>query len=161
MSLASRLVGHPREVWRELFRPPEELPVPREFAKDLDDLRKLAWEGLYWEGEVEDMLYAVREDAPLTDVAPGSGRLVSRYCEMRRELRHIQAPELQWHVRALSEIFDYLAQLLHHAVALLATSWRSERLRDQQRRVGPVGPQGERLRRIVAELDRLAAVERR
>lgn len=160
MSIAGRLVGHPREIWRELFRPPEDLPAPRGYAEDLDDLRKLAWEGLYWEGEVEEMLHAVREDAPLTEVAPGSGKLVSRYCEMRRELRRISSPELQRHVCALSEIFDYLAQLLHHAVALLATSWRSERLRDQQRRVGPVGPQAERLRRVVAELDRLAALER-
>jgi hypothetical protein len=160
VSLTSRLVGHPRDLWRELFPPPEERPAPREFAQDLDDLRKLAWEGLYWEGEVEEMLCAVRDDARLADVAPRSGKLVSRYCEMRRELRRIDSPELQRHVRALSEIFDYLAQLLHHAVALLGTSWRSERLREQQRRVGPVGPQAERLRSVVAELDGLAAVER-
>jgi len=160
VSITGRLVGQPREIWRELFRPPQDRPAPRGFREDLDDLRKLAWEGLYWEGEVEDMLCAVREDAPLTDVAPASGKLVSRYCEMRQQLRRIHSPELELHVRALSEIFDYLAQLLHHAVALLATSWRSERLRDQQRRVGRVGPQAERLHRVVAELDRLAALGR-
>jgi hypothetical protein len=75
---------------------------------------------------------------------------------MRRELNRIRAPELQPYVRALSEIFDYLAQLLHHAVALLASSWTSERLREQQRQVGSIGPQGERLRMVVAELDQLA-----
>ena len=62
---------------------------------------------------------------------------------------------MQAQVRALSEIFDYLAQLLHYAVALLACAWRSERLREQQRQVGAIGPQGERLRRVIAELDLL------
>jgi hypothetical protein len=116
----------------------------------------LAWEGLYREDDVRELLRAVRDDEPLDEVAPESGKLVSRYCAMRRELLRIEAPELQPHVRALSEIFDYLAQLLHYAVALLATSWRSETLREQQRLVGPIGPQGDRLRRVVAELDRLA-----
>ena len=114
------------------------------FADDLETLRRLAWEGLY------------REDEPLTHVAPESGPLVSRYCEMRRELRDIRAPELQPQVAALSEIFDYHAQLLHHAVALLAVAWRSERLRLQQQWVGPIGPQADRLRGVVEELDRLA-----
>ena len=105
---------------------------------------------------MSELLHAVRDDQPLDEVARESGKLVSRYCAMRRELRRIEAPELQDHVRALSEIFDYLAQLLHYAVALLGTSWRSEALREQQRLVGPIGPPGERLRTVVAELDRLA-----
>jgi hypothetical protein len=123
---------------------------------DLRDLHRLAWEGLYREDDVRELLRAVRDDEPLDEVAPESGKLVSRYCAMRRELRAIKSEELQPQVRALSEIFDYLAQLLHYAVALLGTSWRSEVLREQQRMVGPIGPQGERLRRVVAEVDRLA-----
>lgn len=156
MTIASRLARQPRHVWRELFPPPEDLPPRRSFADDLEDLRRLAWEGLYREDDVEQLLRAVRDDLPLTEIAADSGTLVSRYCAMRSELRRIRAPELQPHVAALSEIFDYLAQLLHHAVALLASAWRSEALREQQQKVGSVGPQGERLRRVVAELDRLA-----
>jgi hypothetical protein len=123
---------------------------------DLRDLHRLAWEGLYREDEVRELLLAVRDDEPLDEVAPASGKLVSRYCAMRRELDRIKSAELQPYVTALSEIFDYLAQLLHYAVALLGTSWRSEVLREQQRMVGPIGPQGERLRRVVADIDRLA-----
>jgi hypothetical protein len=146
MSIASRLA---------IFHPSHECPARRCYEEDLHDLRRLAWEGFYWQDEVEDRLRAVRDDARLSDVAPDSGVLASRYCAMRRELNRIEAPELQVHVRALSEIFDYLSQLLHYSVALLAVAWRSERLREQQRLVGSVGPQGERLRRVVAELDRL------
>ena len=141
-SIAGRIRGESRAAQR--------------YADDLEMLRRLAWEGLYREDDVEQMLQAVREDDPLTDVAPESGPLVSRYCEMRRELRDIRAPELQPQVAALSEIFDYHAQLLHHAVALLAVAWRSERLRLQQQWVGPIGPQADRLRGVVEELDRLA-----
>jgi hypothetical protein len=127
------------------------------FSDDLEALRRLAWEGLYREGDVEELLWAVRDDEPLAEVAPRSGKLVSRYYEMRRELKRFDEPELQPYVAALSEIFDYLAQLLHYAVALLGTSWRSEQLRLQQQWVGPIGPQGERLRRVVAALDEMAA----
>jgi hypothetical protein len=142
--------------WRELFPVPPGPQAAPSYEQDLRDLRRIAWEGLYREDEVEELLYAVRYDLPLSDVAPDSGKLVSRYCGLRRELRQIRSPELQPHVRALSEIFDYLSQLLHYAVVLLASSWRSEALRAQQELVGPIGPQGERLRRVVAELDRLA-----
>jgi hypothetical protein len=156
VTIAGRLARQPRHVWRELFPEPEDLPPQRSLSDDLEDLRRLAWEGLYRVDDVEQLLCAVRDDLPLTEIAADSGTLVSRYCAMRRELRRIGAPELQPHVLALSEIFDYLAQLLHHAVALLASAWRSEVLQEQQRKVGAIGPQGERLRTVVAELDRLA-----
>jgi hypothetical protein len=143
MSLASWLAG------------PYDRPARHRYEDDLHELRRIAWEGLYRQDEVEEQLRAVHDDEPLGEVAPHSGVLVSRYCELRRELNRIAAPELQPQVRALSEIFDYLSQLLHYAVALLAVAWRSERLREQQDLVGPVGRQGERLRRVVAELDRL------
>jgi hypothetical protein len=143
-------------IWRELSQVPDAQGDARSYEEDLRDLRRLAWEGLYREDDVEELLYAVRADLPLSDVAPDSGKLVSRYCEMRRELREIRSPELEPHVLALSEIFDYLSQLLHYAVALLGSSWRSAALRGQQELVGPIGPQGDRLRRVVADLDRLA-----
>ena len=143
MSLASWLAG------------PQECPARRSYQDDLHDLRRVAWEGLYREDDVERLLGAIHNDEPLNDVAPDSGVLVSRYCAMRRELNRIRTPELQPQVRALSEIFDFMSQHLHYSVALLAVAWRSERLREQQRLVGPVGPQGERLRRLVTTLDHL------
>jgi hypothetical protein len=132
-----------------------ERPACHSYEDDLHELRRLAWEGLYRQDDLEELLRAVHDDAPLNDVAPDSGVLVSRYCAMRRELNRIRSPELQPQVRALSEIFDYLSQLLHYSVALLAVAYRSERLREQQQLVGPVGPQGERLRHVVATLDHL------
>ena len=147
MSIATRLAV--------LFEPIGEQPPARTLADDVADLRRLAWEGLYREDEVREVLRAVRDDRRLDEVAQRSGKLVSRYCAMRRELNRIGSPELQPFATALSEVFDYLAQLLHHAVALLGSSWRSEELRAQQRRVGGIGRQGERLRGIAAELSRL------
>jgi hypothetical protein len=143
MSLTSWLAGS------------REGPARRSYEDDLHELRRLAWEGLYREDDVEELLREVHDDAALKDVAPRSGVMVSRYCAMRRELNGIRAPELQPQVRALSEIFDFMSQHLHYSVALLAVAWRSERLREQQRQIGSIGPQGDRLRGVVAELDRL------
>jgi len=67
---------------------------------------RLAQEGLYWQGEVED--YATH------------------------------------------------AMVLHCALDLLAVNWRSERLREEQSRLGGVGAQGERLAALTARLKRLA-----
>lgn len=156
MSLVATIRGRPREIWRAFHQIPQFHEPPSAFEDDLRDLRRLAWEGLYREDDVRTMLRAVRDDEPLDEVAIPGGKLVSRYCEMRRELNQIQSPELQPHVVALSEIFDYLAHLLHFAVALLAVSWRSERLREEQQQVGVIGRQGDRLRRVVADLDRMA-----
>lgn len=157
MSLVATITGRPREIWRAFHQAPESKGSPHAFERDLPDLRRLAWEGLYRMDDVETMLRAVRDDKPLDEVAIASGKLVSRYCEMQREVNRIQSPELQPHVAALGEIFNYLAHVLHFAVALLAVSWRSERLREEQQQVGTIGRQGDRLRTVVADLDRIAA----
>ena len=157
MSIVTTIRGRPREIWRAFHQVPQFKESPHAFEGDLRDLRRLAWEGLYRKDDVATMLRAVRDDEPLDEVAIASGKVVSRYCEMRHELNQIQSPELQPYVVALSEIFDYLAHVLHFAVALLAVSWRSERLREEQQQVGAIGRQGDRLRRVVADLDRMAA----
>lgn len=157
MSIVTTIRGRPREIWRVFHQIPQFKESPHAFEGELRDLRRLAWEGLYRKDDVATMLRAVRDDEPLDEVAIASGKVVSRYCEMRRELNQIQSPELQPYVVALSEIFDYLSHVLHFAVALLAVSWRSERLREEQQQVGAIGRQGDRLRRVVADLDRMAA----
>jgi hypothetical protein len=45
---------------------------------------------------------------------------------------------------------------LHCALDLLAVSWRSERLREEQGRLGSLGAQGERLVALTAEIKALA-----
>ena len=157
MSIATTITGRPREIWRALHQIPQFKESTHAFEGDLRHLRRLAWEGLYRKDDVGTMLRAVRDDEPLDEVAIASGKLVSRYCEMRRELNQIHSRELQPYVAALSEIFDYLSHVLHFAVALLAVSWRSERSREEQQQVGAIGRQGDRLRRVVADLDRMAA----
>ena len=57
---------------------------------------------------------------------------------------------------ALDEIYANHAMVLHCALDLLAVSWRSKRLREEQSRLGGVGAQGERLAALTARLKRLA-----
>src|SRR5438874_8251687 len=100
MSIVAKVRGRPREIWRAFHQIPQFKESPRAFEGDLRDLRRLAWEGLYRKDDVGTMLRAVRDDERLDEVAIASGKLVSRYCEMRRELNHIQSPELQSYVVA-------------------------------------------------------------
>jgi hypothetical protein len=145
-----------RRTWRTLF-PPLGGDVPHSYAEDLFALRSIAHEGLAREEDVQRLLFAVRDDYRLASLAPEAGELVSRYLALRRELLQVKAYPLQPYAAALSEVFDYFAQLLYYAIDLLATSWRSARLQEQQDQVGPIGAQAQRLDRIVAELDVLAA----
>jgi hypothetical protein len=121
------------------------------------ELRSIAHEALAREDDVQRLLLGVRDDDRLAELAPEAGELVSRYLAMRRELRRIHAYQLRAYTTALSEVLDYFAQLLYYAVDLLAEAWRSGRLREQQEQVGPIGPQAERLERIVLQLDLLAS----
>lgn len=146
-----------RRTWRQLFPP---LPCGEErrtYAENLLELRSIAHEALAREDDVQRLLWGVRDDDRLVSIAPEAGELESRYLAMRRELRRIDDFALRPYAVALSEVLDYFAQLLYYAVDLLAVSWRSGRLREQQEQVGPIGPQAERLERIVAHLDLLAS----
>jgi hypothetical protein len=126
------------------------------FEDDLDRLRRLAYEGLYWQDEVEELLVAIRDGGDLGELSRAGGPYISRYEAMRVELRAIRHAELQRYVVALDEVFANHAMLLHCALDLLAVSWRSERLREEQSRLGSVGAQGERLTRLTAEIKRLS-----
>ena len=102
---------------------------------------RLAQEGFYWQGEVEDLLIAIRDGGDLADLARAGGPIISRYEAMRVELRAFGHPALRDDLGALD---------------LLAVSWRSERLREEQGRLGGVGRQGERLAELTGRLKRLA-----
>ncbi len=123
---------------------------------ELERLLRLAQEGLYWQGDVEDLLVGIRDGGDLGELARAGGPIISRYERMRVELRAIGDPELQEYVGALDETFAYHAMLLNCALDLLAVSWRSERLREEQAKLGSTGRQGERLARITREIKELA-----
>lgn len=119
---------------------------------ELDRLLRLAQEGFYWQGDVEDLLVAIRDGGDLGDLSRAGGPIISRFEAMRVELRAIAHPELREYVVALDEVFANHAMLLHCALDLLAVSWRSERLQEEQARLGGVGRQGERLARLTREI---------
>ena len=120
-------------------------PATPAYEQELDRLLRLAQEGFYWQGEVEDLLIAIRDGGDLADLSRAGGPIISRYEAMRVELRAIRHPVLRDDLIALDEIFANHAMLLNCALDLLAVSWRSERLMEEQGRLGGVGPQGERL----------------
>ncbi len=131
-------------------------PATPAYEPELDHVLRLAHEGLYWQDEVEDLLIAIRDGGDLGELARAGGPLVSRYEAMRMELRQIGDPALRDQLTALDEIYANHAMVLHCALELLSVSWRSERLREEQSRLGGVGGQGERLAALTAGLKRLA-----
>ena len=131
-------------------------PATPAYEDDLGRALRLAQEAWYWQGEVEDLLIAIREDGDLAELSRAGGPIISRYEAMRVELRAIRHPALRDDLIALDEIFANHAMLLNCALDLLAVSWRSERLLEEQRRLGGVGRQGDRLAELTRRLKRLA-----
>ena len=138
-----------------LHRAPVVAATPA-YEHELGRLLRVAQEGFYWQGEVEDLLIAIRDGGDLAQLARAGGPIISRFEAMRVELRAFGDPALRDDLRALDEIFANHAMLLNCALDLLAVSWRSERLREEQSRLGGVGRQGERLTELTARLKRLA-----
>jgi hypothetical protein len=131
-------------------------PATPAYEGELGCVLRLAQEGWYWQGEVEDLLIAIRDGGDLGELSRAGGPIISRYEAMRVELRAFGDPTLRDDLVALDEIFANHAMVLNCALDLLAVSWRSERLREEQSRLGGVGAQGERLADLTARLKRLA-----
>ena len=132
------------------------VPATPAYEHELGPLLRIAQEGFYWQGEVEDLLIAIRDGGDLAQLARAGGPIISRFEAMRVELRAFGDPALGAERQALDEIFANHAMVLKCALDLLAVSWRSERLREEQSRLGGVGAQGERLAALTARLKRLA-----
>ena len=130
-------------------------PATPAYEQELGRVLRLAQEGFYWQGEVEDLLIAIRDGGDLAQLARAGGPIISRFEAMRVELRAIRGAPLRDDLVALDEIFAHHAMLLNCALDLLAVSWRSERLREEQSRLGGVGAQGERLAEVTGRLKRL------
>ena len=123
-----------------------------------DELRAVllfAQEGLDWQGDLEELLESIRDEGELGELSRAGGPIISRYEAMRFGLRAVREPRLRPYARSVDEVFANHALLLHSALDLLAVARRSERLRDEQRKLGGVGAQGVRLQRITRELKAL------
>ena len=131
-------------------------PLPPAYPDDLGLLRRLVCEGLYWQDEVEELLLAIRDGGDLGELSRAGGPYISRYEAMRVELRAVRHPQLRSHAAALDEVFASHAMVLHCALDLLAVSWRSERLREEQSRLGGLGGQSVRLVMLADEIKALA-----
>ncbi len=131
-------------------------PATPAYEDELGRVLRVAQEGWYWQGEVEDLLIAIRDGGDLGDLSRAGGPIISRYEAMRVELRAFRHPALRDDLVALDEVFANHAMVLNCALDLLAVSWRSDRLLEEQSRLGGLGAQGERLTELTARLKRLA-----
>ena len=131
-------------------------PAPPPYEVELGRVLRLAQEGFYWQGEVEDLLIAIRDGGDLGSSRAPAGRSSAATRRCGSSCGAIGDPALRDDLIALDEIFANHAMLLNCALDLLAVSWRSERLREEQGRLGGVGRQGERLAALTARLKRLA-----
>ena len=139
-----------------LHRAPVVAATPA-YEHELGALLRIAQEGFYWQGEVEDLLIAIRDGGDLGQLARAGGPIISRFEAMRVELRVFGDPALRADRQALDEIFaNHAMGVLNCALDLLAVSWRSERLREETEPTGGVGAQGERLAELTARLTRRA-----
>ena len=77
-----------------------------------ETLRRIADEAVLLQDFAEDMLEGVHERRSLSELAPPSGVLVSRFVELRRELPDPADARLRAIARALGETLD------HHALVL-------------------------------------------
>lgn len=143
---------------RRAARPPA--PAPPSYGDELRALLRLAQEGLYWQGDLEELLERIRDDGDLAELSRAGGPLISRYEAMRVPVRAIRDLRLRPYARALDEVFANHALLLNCALDLLAVAWRSDRLREEQRKLGGVGAQGVRLERLTRDLKELSVRER-
>jgi hypothetical protein len=75
-----------------LHRAPAAAPTPA-YEHELGRVLRLAQEGFYWQGEVEDLLIAIRDDGDLADLSRAGGPIMSRFEAMRMEARAIGHPD--------------------------------------------------------------------
>ena len=69
-----------------LHRAPVVAATPA-YEHELGRLLRVAQEGFYWQGEVEDLLIAIRDGGDLAQLARAGGPIISRFVAMRVELR--------------------------------------------------------------------------
>jgi hypothetical protein len=115
-------------------------------------LLALAEEGLVLQSRGEDVMAEIRDEGPLRDLAERGGPLISRFCQMRRELPDCDDPLLRSAAEVLDMVFANHAMALDAALDLLAVSWRSERMVAELHRLEGLGRPAAWLRTIRDEL---------
>ena len=77
------------------------VPATPAYEPGLGPLLRVAQEGFYWQGEVEDLLIAIRDGGDLAQLARAGGPIISRYEAMRVKLggsatRPARRPDALW-----------------------------------------------------------------
>jgi ABC-type phosphate transport system auxiliary subunit len=115
-------------------------------------LLALADEALVLQERAEQVMEEISDEGPLDDLSARGGPLVSRFCQMRRELPACEEPLLRSAAEVLDMVFANHAMALDAALDLLAVSWRSERMAATLHRLEGLGRPATWLRTIRAEL---------
>jgi hypothetical protein len=115
-------------------------------------LLALADEGLAMQDEGEAVMAEISAEGRLDELAARGGPLISRFEAMRRELPDCEDPLLRSAAEVLDMVFANHALALSAGLDLLAVSWRSDRMRDEVRRLEGLGRPAVWLRTIRAEL---------
>ena len=121
-------------------------------GEDRRVLLALAEEALELQREGEELIAEISAEGPLGELAVRGGPLISRFEAMRRELPACDAPLLRSAAEVLDMVFANHALALNAALDLLAVSWRSERMREELRRLEGLGRPAVWLQTIRAEL---------
>ena len=121
-------------------------------GEDRRVLLALAEAALELQREGEELIAEISAEGPLGELAVRGGPLISRFEAMRRELPACDAPLLRSAAEVLDMVFANHALALNSALDLLAVSWRSERMREELRRLEGLGRPAVWLQTIRAEL---------
>jgi hypothetical protein len=123
---------------------------------ELPRLRSLLHEALLLGETVDALLPEIRDDdGSRAELARRGGPVAGRLLAIRDELRAIRTPALLGLARDGEALVGFYGQHLYHALSLLATSWRDERLREQRERLGPVPWARRRLAALVEAADEM------
>jgi hypothetical protein len=115
-------------------------------------LRRIAAEAIIRQDEAEDLLTAIHDREPLSDLAPRCGRLVGRFVALRNELPEVDDSALRRHVSVLQKVFDHHALMLSSSLDLLAVDWRSDRMVEELQKIDGLGAPAQWLEAVRAEL---------
>jgi hypothetical protein len=115
-----------------------------EDAEARETLRRIVDEAVLLQGLAEDMLEGVHDRRSLSELAPPSGALVSRFVELRRAVPEPADARLRAMARTLGETLDHHALVLSYSLDLLG-DLRPERVAEQIDRVEGLGAPALRL----------------
>jgi hypothetical protein len=114
-------------------------------------LRRIVDEAVMLQGLAEDMLEGVRQRRSLSELAPPSGALVSRFVALRAAVPDPADVRLQELACVLAETLDHHACVLSYSLDLLG-DLRPERVSGQLDRIDGLGEPARRLTALQGQL---------